>query len=188
MSSSENVGIAHVAISSSQSFGSGTEAKKVRQLLSLFPCSFSTRFIMSRSSIRSQRPPKYSDDDMSDSDLMSEGASDDDMMMDNDHNDNAYSFDKKGGNKSSGSNIAFQTRWHRKLLVVLAVIAILAVWAFRNGKLQPYASKVTDNVNGWTAWARSSAGEHFIGILVALIVLDVAVDWGYGVWSRRHNM
>jgi hypothetical protein len=86
---------------------------------------------------------------------------------------------------SPASYWAHQSRWHRKVLVVLAIAALIAVWAVRTGKAQPYITQATAKANAWQAWAQSQAGTHFIGILVALIVLDVAVDWGFGVWGKR---
>ena len=129
-----------------------------------------------------------------DDDLMSEGSSDyEGEMSPRVPQDNAYALHKRQATVYDGQNadgsrcpeILYLTRWHRKGLVVLALIAAFAVYSVRMGKAQQYYSNVSDRVHGWVAWARSPAGGHFIGVLMALVVLDVAVDLGYGVWTQR---
>ena len=122
-------------------------------------------------------PVVVSDDD----DLVSEGASDYDVDDD--------IIPVKHGREVAPSPAAYyahQSRWHRKVLVALAFAAIIAVWAVRTGRAHPYITTVTTKVDKWQAWANSEAGTHFICILVALIGLDVAVDLGFGVWTRKH--
>ncbi len=85
------------------------------------------------------------------------------------------------------ASVVQKTKWHRKALVLIAIVVIASVWALRNNKLQPFLSTVTDDVHTWTTWALSPAGEHLIATLIALIVIDVAVDWAFGAWSARRD-
>lgn len=130
-----------------------------------------------------------------DDDLMSEGSSDyeGEMMSPRVPQDNAYAFQKRQATVYDGQNadgsrcpeMLYLTRWHRKGLVIFALVAAFIVYSVRMGKAQKYYTDVSDRVHGWVAWARSPAGGHFIGVLMALVVLDVAVDLGYGVWTQR---
>jgi len=129
-------------------------------------------------------------DDFSDSDLISEGASDDEQQ----ERKEAHPYHMRGQSppqdtdKSTACAFAYHSRWHRKVLVVLALIAIGLVWAMRNQNptVQGWVSNATTDTESWISWAKSSSGERFLLILIGLVVLDVGVDWAFGVWTKNH--
>jgi hypothetical protein len=123
------------------------------------------------------------DHDDDDSDLISEGASDDEQMM-----TPKPKLQPQGGESTTCTSFVHHTRWHRKVLVVLALIAIFAVWTLRNSQQPPqWFTTLSTDSQSWYIWAKSSAGEHFIAILLGLIVLDIAVDWTFGSWRHEHQ-
>ena len=91
-----------------------------------------------------------------------------------------------GDSRASMERFVQYTKWHRKGLVLLAVVALVVVWSVRTGRAAPYMASVTSDWHQWTSWARSSAGTAFVYTLAALIALDLAVDIAFKAWTKRH--
>ena len=85
------------------------------------------------------------------------------------------------------SALAHSTRYHRKVLVLLAVLALVVVYRVREGLAVPFLATVVSDVSKLSAWARSTAGSSFLCTLVGFIALDIAVDMAYRSWSSRQG-
>lgn len=78
-------------------------------------------------------------------------------------------------------------RWHRKVVLVLLVIALVLGYLIHENKLQPYMTKMSSNehVHNITTWVRSSQGKGVLLTIAGLIALDLAIDIAYGVWMHK---
>ena len=123
-------------------------------------------------------------------------ADDDDVFSDYDDYANAPEIDyfddddtdtKKGSTMDKAKAIFRSSRWHRKILVALLVVVLVLLYLWRENKIQPHVQHVVNDVHGWNAWVRSSAGTGFIATIAGLIALDIAVDLAFGVWMNKHH-
>ena len=112
----------------------------------------------------------------------SEGASD---YLDDDHFDDHFDDSESASDKVH--RVVRSTRYHRKFVSALLLAVLLVAIAFHQGKAQPYAAKVMDNVHELTAYIRSPAGVTLMWTLAALIAIDLAVDISFGAWSKQRR-
>ena len=90
-------------------------------------------------------------------------------------------LDSEHRSREQALAFAHGTRYHRKVLVVLAVLALVVVYRMRKGHRVPY---LCDNTH---AYARSPVGKSVMCVLIAFVAIDVAVDVAFCSWSNRRG-